>query len=189
MDAEEAKPETPNPSKSDAPPKDDNGSQSSSFEFRAPPPPLKSADETRSNKPLSPREFIISVASKIASQPLQNFDSNVWGVLTAISGNARKRQQVFVIPSSSVTLVTDHLHVFMVFWFWCFVFHCSVIFDLLDFPSRCDVLFGFCFEFYFELLWREMRCTVRFERTVAYLNLKHLFRLIYYMNFSWWKCV
>ncbi|GFY92436.1 SMAD/FHA domain-containing protein [Actinidia rufa] len=44
-------------------------------------------------KPLSPKEFIVSVASKIASQPLQNSDPKVWGVLTAISSNARKRQQ------------------------------------------------------------------------------------------------
>ncbi|PSS21599.1 Myosin-2 heavy chain like [Actinidia chinensis var. chinensis] len=44
-------------------------------------------------KPLSPQEFIVSVAAKIASQPLQNSDPKVWGVLTAISNNARKRQQ------------------------------------------------------------------------------------------------
>lgn len=43
--------------------------------------------------PLSPKEFIVSVAAKISSQPLQNSDPNVWGVLTAISNNARKRQQ------------------------------------------------------------------------------------------------
>ena len=45
-------------------------------------------------KPLSPQEVIVSVAVKIASQPLQNSDPKVWGVLTAISSNARKRQQV-----------------------------------------------------------------------------------------------
>ncbi|XP_057499038.1 LOW QUALITY PROTEIN: protein CROWDED NUCLEI 3-like [Actinidia eriantha] len=44
-------------------------------------------------KPLSPKEFIVSVALKIASQPLQNSDPKVWGVLTAISSNACKRQQ------------------------------------------------------------------------------------------------
>ncbi|THG07850.1 hypothetical protein TEA_014254 [Camellia sinensis var. sinensis] len=43
--------------------------------------------------PLSPKEFIVSVAAKISSQPLQNSDPDVWGVLTAISNNARKRQQ------------------------------------------------------------------------------------------------
>ncbi|CAH2057867.1 unnamed protein product [Thlaspi arvense] len=39
------------------------------------------------------KDFIVSVAANIASQPLQNYDSNVWGVLTAISNNARKRRQ------------------------------------------------------------------------------------------------
>nr|AZL19389.1 transcription factor MYB18 [Diospyros kaki] len=45
-------------------------------------------------KPPTPKEFIVSVAARISSQPLQNsFDPNVWGVLTAISNNARKRHQ------------------------------------------------------------------------------------------------
>lgn len=119
MDGEDANPETP---KSTALPKHGSGSQSSSSHIHPPhPPPLNSVDETRSNKPLSPREFVLSVASKIASQPLQNFDSNVWGVLTAISGNARKRQQVFVRPPSSVVLITNRLPVVMVLRFWCFV--------------------------------------------------------------------
>ncbi|PQQ06894.1 uncharacterized protein Pyn_40783 [Prunus yedoensis var. nudiflora] len=39
------------------------------------------------------RQFMTSVASKIASQPLQNYDPAVWGVLTAISDQARKRSQ------------------------------------------------------------------------------------------------
>ncbi|KAK7294950.1 hypothetical protein RJT34_17850 [Clitoria ternatea] len=42
---------------------------------------------------LSPRERIVSVASNIASQPLHYSDPHVWGVLTAISNNARKRHQ------------------------------------------------------------------------------------------------
>ncbi|KAK7340126.1 hypothetical protein VNO77_20820 [Canavalia gladiata] len=42
---------------------------------------------------LSPRERIVSVASNIASQPLHYSDPQVWGVLTAISNNARKRHQ------------------------------------------------------------------------------------------------
>ncbi|KAL1223614.1 hypothetical protein V5N11_019350 [Cardamine amara subsp. amara] len=42
---------------------------------------------------LNSKNFILSVAANIASQPLQNYDSNVWGVLTAISSNARKRRQ------------------------------------------------------------------------------------------------
>lgn len=45
-------------------------------------------------KPQSSKDFIISVATKISSQPLQNFDPEVWGVLTAISNCARKRRQV-----------------------------------------------------------------------------------------------
>ncbi|XP_022147057.1 kinesin-like protein KIF15 isoform X2 [Momordica charantia] len=77
MDADDH-PENSQSRKSNALPKDGNGSQSS-FSHLPPPP--------------TPREFILSVASKIASQPLQNYGSNVWGVLTAISDNARKRQQ------------------------------------------------------------------------------------------------
>ncbi|CAL0324549.1 unnamed protein product [Lupinus luteus] len=42
---------------------------------------------------MNPRDFILSVASNIASQSLQNSDPQVWGVLTAISKNARKRNQ------------------------------------------------------------------------------------------------
>ncbi|KAK3036340.1 hypothetical protein RJ639_031747 [Escallonia herrerae] len=45
-------------------------------------------------QPQSPREFIISVAANIASQPLQCSNPDVWGVLTAISQNARQRRQV-----------------------------------------------------------------------------------------------
>ncbi|XP_015166826.1 rootletin isoform X2 [Solanum tuberosum] len=43
--------------------------------------------------PQSPEDFILSVASKIASQPLQYSDPDVWGMLTAISDKARKRLQ------------------------------------------------------------------------------------------------
>lgn len=51
-----------------------------------------------SNSPLSKNmksaeEFISSVAAKFASQPLQYSDPDVWGVLTAISEKARKRNQ------------------------------------------------------------------------------------------------
>ncbi|KAF7825988.1 myosin-9 isoform X2 [Senna tora] len=59
----------------------------------APSPANPNPNDTSPSKPSNPREFILSVASKIASQPLQNSDPNVWGVLTAISNNARKRQQ------------------------------------------------------------------------------------------------
>ncbi|KAI3756845.1 hypothetical protein L1987_56668 [Smallanthus sonchifolius] len=46
-----------------------------------------------SGKSPSPQDFILSVASKIASQPLQYSDPDVWGVLTAISTKARQRRQ------------------------------------------------------------------------------------------------
>ncbi|OIW18987.1 hypothetical protein TanjilG_31045 [Lupinus angustifolius] len=46
-----------------------------------------------SSNQISPRDFILSVASNIASQSLQNSNPHVWGVLTAISKNARKRTQ------------------------------------------------------------------------------------------------
>ncbi|KAL3616577.1 hypothetical protein CASFOL_039967 [Castilleja foliolosa] len=39
------------------------------------------------------KEFIQSVAEKIAAQPFQYSDPDVWGVLTAISEKARKRNQ------------------------------------------------------------------------------------------------
>ncbi|XP_024019022.1 stress response protein NST1 isoform X1 [Morus notabilis] len=39
------------------------------------------------------KDSIASIASKVSSQPLQNYDPHVWGVLTAISDNARKRPQ------------------------------------------------------------------------------------------------
>ncbi|XP_043716476.1 myosin-11 isoform X2 [Telopea speciosissima] len=51
-------------------------------------------DETSSAKnTVSPKDFIISVARKFSVQSLQNPDPGVWGVLTAISNNARKRPQ------------------------------------------------------------------------------------------------
>lgn len=41
----------------------------------------------------SPKENILAVAAGIAAQPLPCSDPDVWGVLTAISNNARKRSQ------------------------------------------------------------------------------------------------
>ncbi|XP_058102448.1 uncharacterized protein LOC131246384 isoform X2 [Magnolia sinica] len=38
-------------------------------------------------------EFILSIARKLSAQPLQNSEPGAWGVLTAISANARKRPQ------------------------------------------------------------------------------------------------
>uniref|UniRef100_A0A2P2J5X1 FHA domain-containing protein n=2 Tax=Rhizophora mucronata TaxID=61149 RepID=A0A2P2J5X1_RHIMU len=71
--------------------------QRSSTVAHPPPPPLHHhppiPDDTSPKKPMSPKEFILSVASNISSQPLTNPDPDVWGVLTAISNNARKRHQ------------------------------------------------------------------------------------------------
>ncbi|MED6184554.1 hypothetical protein PIB30_048450 [Stylosanthes scabra] len=56
--------------------------------------PIQKLQQQQQQQPLNPRDFILSVASKIASQPLHNTpDPHVWGVLTAISNNARKRTQ------------------------------------------------------------------------------------------------
>lgn len=48
-------------------------------------------------KARKPEEFLLYVASKIASQPLQYSDPDVWAVLTAISDKARKRRQVHIV--------------------------------------------------------------------------------------------
>ncbi|KAL1331402.1 uncharacterized protein [Arachis hypogaea] len=56
--------------------------------------PIQKQQQQQQQPPLNPRDFILSVASKIATQPLHNTpDPHVWGVLTAISNNARKRTQ------------------------------------------------------------------------------------------------
>ncbi|KAI9075980.1 hypothetical protein K1719_042052 [Acacia pycnantha] len=49
-----------------------------------PPPSNPNPSDTSPTKPSSARDFIFSVAANIASQPFQNFDPGVWGVLTAI---------------------------------------------------------------------------------------------------------
>ncbi|CAH1412108.1 unnamed protein product [Lactuca virosa] len=51
------------------------------------------ADGDLSGSSPSPVDFIRSVASKLASQPLQYSEPDVWGVLTAISEKARRRRQ------------------------------------------------------------------------------------------------
>ncbi|KAF8380409.1 hypothetical protein HHK36_027895 [Tetracentron sinense] len=61
-------------------------------------------DNAPLQKPLTRKEFILSVAQKLSAQPLQNSDPGVWGVLTAISTNARKRSQGINI------LLTDDEH-------------------------------------------------------------------------------
>ncbi|KAG5231261.1 trichohyalin [Salix suchowensis] len=59
----------------------------------APPCPNPQDDASPEKQPQTPKDFILSVASKLSSQPLTNPDPNVWGVLTAISNYARKRSQ------------------------------------------------------------------------------------------------
>lgn len=54
-------------------------------------PPDNGCGENRNLQ--SPKEFIKSVAAKISAQPLQYSDPDVWGVLTAISERARKRNK------------------------------------------------------------------------------------------------
>ena len=84
MVVEDKNPETPSAQKL---------SQSDSSQH-APPCPNPQDDALPKNQPQTPKDFILSVASKLSSQPLTNPDPNVWGVLTAISNSARKRAQV-----------------------------------------------------------------------------------------------
>ncbi|GMI99060.1 hypothetical protein like AT2G45460 [Hibiscus trionum] len=83
---EEEKPENSNSSNHSQSPKD-NVPRSASAQ------PKQAGNSPPSNRPLSPKQFIVSVAANISSQPLPTYDPNVWGVLTAISNNARKRPQ------------------------------------------------------------------------------------------------
>ncbi|KAB1998819.1 hypothetical protein ES319_D12G116400v1 [Gossypium barbadense] len=57
------------------------------------PAPAKQVDTSPSSKLVDVKQFMLSVATNISSQPLPTYDPNVWGVLTAISNNARKRPQ------------------------------------------------------------------------------------------------
>ncbi|KAK9273592.1 hypothetical protein L1049_018402 [Liquidambar formosana] len=84
MAVEGETPKTPVDPKAKPSPVSETSSSNRHHNEPSPPPP---------KKPSSPKEFILSVASKISSQPLQNSDPHAWGVLTAISTNARKRQQ------------------------------------------------------------------------------------------------
>ncbi|CAM8936710.1 unnamed protein product [Rhodiola kirilowii] len=61
-----------------------------------------SLQETR----LSRKDSILLVASNMAAQALQNFEPEVWGVLTAISATARKRRQIY--RKSGATIGSDH---------------------------------------------------------------------------------
>lgn len=58
------------------------------------PPAAAHIQELHQEKQPTAEELIFSVASNVASQPLQNSNPEVWGVLTAINNNARKRKQV-----------------------------------------------------------------------------------------------
>ncbi|XP_010506489.1 PREDICTED: intracellular protein transport protein USO1-like isoform X2 [Camelina sativa] len=62
---------------------------------------INSQSDASPSPSLNSKDFIFSVAAKVASQPLQNYDLNVWGVLTAISSHARKRRQGINILLSS----------------------------------------------------------------------------------------
>lgn len=64
-------------------------------------PPNPNNSNNKNGTSSSSKDHILSVASKIASQPLQFSDPNVWAVLTAISANARKRHQVSLSLSFS----------------------------------------------------------------------------------------
>lgn len=70
-----------------------NASQSSSSH-----PPHQNPNATSPKKTVVPSHFVFWVAGTYAAQPLQNYDPKVWGVLTAISNNARKRHQVPTLP-------------------------------------------------------------------------------------------
>ncbi|KAK8321736.1 hypothetical protein V6Z12_A12G119500 [Gossypium hirsutum] len=53
------------------------------------PAPAKQVDTSPSSKLVDAKQFILSVAANISSQPFPTYDPNVWGFLTAISNNAR----------------------------------------------------------------------------------------------------
>ncbi|XP_073142283.1 uncharacterized protein [Henckelia pumila] len=57
-----------------------------------------SSNPTESRNLKTAKEFISSVAARIADQPLQCFAPEVWGVLTAISEKARQRSQGLNMP-------------------------------------------------------------------------------------------
>lgn len=51
------------------------------------------AQKTPPKQPSTPQDEIKAVASKLSGNPVQNLEPGVWGVLTAISKNARQRPQ------------------------------------------------------------------------------------------------
>ncbi|XP_042009188.1 myosin heavy chain, non-muscle-like [Salvia splendens] len=102
----------------------DEDDSSSSPRLEKPGPSPQSAQKTpsmrrsgfgdnSSNSPLSrnlqtAEEFISSVAAKIAAQPLQYSDPEVWGVLTAISEKARKRRSHFLLGMNMLLTSNEH---------------------------------------------------------------------------------
>ncbi|KAL3536929.1 hypothetical protein ACH5RR_000295 [Cinchona calisaya] len=82
-----------NNNKEQSPPLTINSQSSSSHPKISEIPNADDSSTPLPKNPLSPQDFILSVASKIASQPLHCSDPDVWGVLTAISDSARKRHQ------------------------------------------------------------------------------------------------
>lgn len=68
--------------------------------------------------PASPIEAIKAVAGKFAAQPLPSSDPDVWGVLTAISNNARKRKQVinFLCECYFCEFFNLGFRVFLILW-------------------------------------------------------------------------
>lgn len=72
------------------------------------------------------KDTIASLAYKVSSQPLQNYDPHVWGVLTAISDNARKRPQVYTLKIERDKKKKKHEFLFTQFFFlfWCPICGC-----------------------------------------------------------------
>ncbi|KAL4567151.1 hypothetical protein LXL04_022725 [Taraxacum kok-saghyz] len=61
----------------------------------------------------SPEDFIRSVALKLASQPLQYSEPDVWGVLTAISDKARRRLQEMLHTEKRFDIETEGLNLLL----------------------------------------------------------------------------
>ncbi|TYG89663.1 hypothetical protein ES288_A12G118100v1, partial [Gossypium darwinii] len=69
------------------------------------PAPAKQVDTSPSSKLVDAKQFILSVAANISSQPFPTYDPNVWGFLTAISNNARKRPQSCTFISRNLVIL------------------------------------------------------------------------------------
>ncbi|TYJ04710.1 hypothetical protein E1A91_A12G111200v1, partial [Gossypium mustelinum] len=62
-------------------------------------------DTSPSSKLVDAKQFILSVAANISSQPFPTYDPNVWGFLTAISNNAHKRPQSCTFISRNLVIL------------------------------------------------------------------------------------